>query len=131
MGGERGPLQAHKAGAGDVIVQGTQTKTLRFDQPVVSIAMLESDEQGRVYLATTCRRADDKDPWKTEIVLAVIDSDGGRVRSLSMPNAYITDHYRKLCVSRSGEIIQMQTAEDGVSFIRRSLGGNASEGAGR
>ena len=105
--------------------------TLRFDRPVVSIAALESDDSGQIYLAATCRSAPDDNSWKTEIVLVALEADGSIAGTVRMPNAYVTDHYRKLCVSRSGEIIQMQTAEDGVRFVRWALAAEAQGGTSR
>lgn len=127
----RSAVHARRSGASDVIVQGGTPMTLRFDRPVASIAALESDDSGQIYLAATCRSAPDGDPWKTEIVLVALEADGSIAGTVRMPNAYVTDHYRKLCVSRAGEIIQMQTAEDGVLFVRWTLAAQVQGGTSR
>jgi len=118
---DRRTVHARRVGARDVIVKGETSTTLRFEQPVASIVALESDDSGRVYLAAACRPTPDGDPWKTEIVLVALEP-GERIAGLiRMPNAYITDHYRKLFVSHTGDIIQMQTTENGVRFVRWPL----------
>ena len=127
----RGTVHARKVGTRDVIVQGEKSTTLRFDRPVASIVALESDDSGRVYLAAACRPTPDGDPWKTDIVLVALEPGEQIAGLIRMPNAYITDHYRKLFVSRSGDIIQMQTTEDGVRFVRWSLATPAKGGTSR
>jgi hypothetical protein len=61
----------------------------------------------------------------------VLEPDGSIAGTVRMPNAYVTDHYRKLCVSPSGEITQMQTGADGVRFVRWSLTAQAKGGPSR
>jgi hypothetical protein len=127
----RGTVDARKVGTRDVILQRETSTTLRFDRPVASIVALESDDSGRVYLAAACQPTPDGDPWKTDIVLVALEP-GERIAGLiRMPNAYITDHYRKLFVSRAGDIIQMQTTEEGVRFVRWSLATPAKGGTSR
>ena len=69
-------------------------------------------------MAAACRLEPGDDPWKTDIVLTWLDPDGAIAGSICLPNTYVTDHYRKLFVTRCGAIIQMQTTDDGVRFIR-------------
>jgi hypothetical protein len=118
IGREGGTLHARKSGAEEVVLKDMARRRLWFDRPVMSIVALECDARGRVYVAVTVPAGDGEDAWTTDIVLAVIEAGGEVVSSIRMPNAYATDHYRKLCVSRSGEIIQMQTTEEGVRFVR-------------
>ncbi len=129
--GSPGTVHARKAGTRDVVVRGATPTRLRFARPIASIVALESDDAGRVYVAAACRSAPDGDPWKTDIVLAALDPDGRIAGAIRMPNAYVTDHYRKLLVSRAGEIIQMQTADDGVRFVRWTLTTRAAGGTSR
>ena len=120
-------VRAEKDGTHNVVIQADaagiagERITLQFPRRVSSIVALESDDSGQVYLAAACPRGSGGDQWKSEIVLAVIAPDGGIAGSLCMPDAYVTDHYRKLFVTRSGGVIQMQTTEDGVCFVRWAL----------
>lgn len=102
-------------------VGAAQPVTLQFPRPIAEIAALEFDDAGRVYLATLSPRDRERDAWKADIVLTVLAAHGRLVGTLCLPDAYITDHYRKLAVSRAGDIIQMQTADDGVRFVRWTL----------
>jgi len=127
LGPDELPVRAQKKAGRDVILRfgalqraGRQI-TLRFARPLASILALESDDMGRTYVAAACPKQPDGDEWKTDIVLAVIEPDTQQVAAIRMPNAYITDHYRKLLVTRAGDVIQMQTAEDGVRFVRWTL----------
>jgi hypothetical protein len=125
------PVQARKAGRHDVIVQARTPTTLRFDRPVAAIVALESDDRGRIYLGAACLCGESGDEWTTDIVLVAVDPAGRIAGTVRMPNAYITDHYRKLCVSRAGEVIQMQTVADGVRFVRWTLRAPAEGGWSR
>lgn len=105
--------------------------TLQFPRPITAIVGVESDESGRIYVAATSPRDPNRNAWKMDIFLAVTAPDGRLVGSLCLPDAYITDHYRKLGVSRAGDIIQMQTTADGVRFVRWTLPTPAEGGAAR
>lgn len=120
------PIQAAKAGTHGVAIRtacaaGAEPLSLQFARPVNAIVGIESDERGHLYVAVTTPRDAARDAWKSDIVLAVIDSDGRLAGTLCLSDAYVTDHYRKLAVSRAGEIIQMQTTEDEVRFVRWTL----------
>ncbi|UCG15467.1 MAG: hypothetical protein JSV19_09230 [Phycisphaerales bacterium] len=124
LGRSDGAVRAEKDGTHNVVIHADAAGmaggavTLQFPRRVSSIVALESDDSGRVYLAASCPRASGGDQWKSDIVLVVIAPDGGIAGSLCMPDAYVTDHYRKLFVTRSGGVIQMQTTEDGLRFVR-------------
>ena len=55
-------------------------------------------------------------------------SDGEIVKTVRMPNSYITDHYRKVFVTAAGDIYQMQTDSAGVRFISWASGNAAERG---
>ncbi len=117
-------VHARKNGSREVVLRVTAAETaseswtLKFPRELASIVALEADDVGRVYLAAACRRGADAGRWETDIVLAVISPGGDILASICMPNAYTTDHYRKLLVSPSGDVIQMQTDETEVRFVR-------------
>ncbi|MCB9865062.1 MAG: hypothetical protein H6816_00270 [Phycisphaerales bacterium] len=129
-----GVRHARKANGHDVALHAPLSPsaddpiTLRFPREVQSIVALESDDSGRSYLAVTCPTAGSADEWRTDIVVIVIASDGTVVSTLQMPNHYVTDHYRKLAVSESGDIIQMQTTEDEVRFVRWTVQPESGKG---
>jgi len=129
-------LHAAKSGTHDVVIRadGRQTRhdpiTLRFVRPVASIVALESDDRGWTYVATACQR-DGGDKWKTDLILVGIDAEGGITPPIGLPNAYVTDHYRKLLVTGSGDVMQMQTTEDGVRFVRWTLPATQNGGESR
>jgi hypothetical protein len=133
LGADGNALHARKDGTRAVAVQthgGGQSGEpiiLQFPRPVASVVALEADASGCVYLAAACLRHASDDPWKTDIVLVAIGPDGKIAGTVRMPNAYVTDHYRKLCVSRTGDIIQMQTTEQEVRFVRWTLPGRQDE----
>ena len=133
LGRSHGTLHARKEGADKVIIRtGTpqetgKSVTLRFPRRVTSIVTLESDDSGQIYVAAACPRDPGADQWKADIMLVVIGPDGRIAGAMCMPDAYVTDHYRKLGVSRSGDIIQMQTTEDQVRFVRCVLRPHTSE----
>lgn len=132
-----GLLHAHKSTGGDVALQAPLTRstgaetTLRFPSAVRTIVALESDAAGRVYLAVTCPIEGDANPWHSDIVLAVISADGTVASTLRMPNRYATDHYRKLALDASGDVIQMQTTEDEVRFVRWAVEPSGEKGGAR
>lgn len=115
---------AHKPGAARIALsydEGRSTLDLRMPRAVRSIAALETDAAGRVYVAANCLLDAGRDAWKADIVVVAIDPDEGVVGTARLPDQYVTDHYRKLCVTPAGEIIQMQTLEEGVRFVRWTL----------
>jgi hypothetical protein len=73
----------------------------------------------------------DGDRWNTDIVVVAITSAGEIAGAIRLPNAYVTDHYRKLLVTPAGDVLQMQTFEDEVRFIRWTLREGGSEGGSR
>lgn len=127
LGRNYSAVHARKKGTHEAIIrlatpeQTAERVTLRFPRPVASIVALESDDCGQVYLAAACPRAPRAERPGTDIVLVVIAPGGELAGSICMPDAYVTDHYRKLFVSRKGEVIQMQTTEDEVRFVRWTL----------
>ena len=132
--GRGGTVQAIREGPQAVVVR-TAGKgatsgpvTLQFPRAVSAIVGLESDERGRIYVATTSPSAAARGAGKTDIVLVVLGPDGRCTATLSLPDAYVTDHYRKLGVSRAGDIIQMQTTEDEVRFVRWTQPAPGAEG---
>lgn len=131
IGRERATVQARRAGMRNVVINGVNRRTLRYDRSVSSIVALESDAHDRMYLAVACPCDERGNPWHTELVLTVFEANGRTAGSIHMPNQYVTDHYRKICVTPSGEVIQMQTTEEGVRFVRWSWDPNATQGAQR
>jgi hypothetical protein len=122
-------VRVRKAGPHEVVMrlgdpeESGKDLTLRFPRPVSSIVGLETDNSRQLYVAAACLRAPAIDQWSTDLLLVVITPEGRIADTLRMPNAYVTDHYRKVCVSGTGEIIQMQTTEDEVRFVRWTLPG--------
>ena len=129
-----GALHVRKTGTHEVRLRlGTSegdadVHTLRFPRAVSSVVALEADDSGRVYIAARCLCAAARDQWKADIVLVVMTPKGAIVGTLCMPDAYVTDHYRKLCVSPDGDVIQMQTTEDDVRFVHWALRAGGGEG---
>lgn len=127
LGCDHSLVRIRKTGTHEVVMrladpeQSGKDVTLRLPRPVASIVGLEADDSGRLYLAAACLSAPATDQWSTDLLLVVITPDGRIADTLRMPNAYVTDHYRKLCVSSTGEVIQMQTTEDQVRFVRWTL----------
>jgi len=117
-------FQVARVGTDTVRVQTGETREsgevviVHFPRPVAAVQALEADASGRLYVAVTCPLDATKNAWKSDLVLAAIEPAGGVVGTLRMPNAYVTDHYRKLCVTSAGDVIQMQTSEEGVRFVR-------------
>ncbi len=132
-----GELHARMAGTREIALQAPLGKstgdgsTLRFQREVESIVALESDTNSRVHLAVTCPIEGSTDAWHTEIVVVVLNADGTIAATLHMPNRYVTDHYRKLGVSDSGDIIQMQTTEADVRFVRWVVEPQSGKGGSR
>ena len=94
---------------------------------VASVAALEADAAGNAYLAVRCPRKAADGRETADIVVARIGADGQSVGSLALPDLYATDHYRKLLVTPAGEVIQMQTTEEGVRFVRYRFGSDGGE----
>lgn len=119
-----GLVHAHKRGGARIVLsygEGRSTLDLQMPRAVRSIAALETDAAGRVYVAANCLPDAGRDAWKVDIVVVALDPDEGVVGTARLPSQYVTDHYRKLCVTPAGEIIQMQTSEEGVRFVRWTL----------
>lgn len=125
-------LSARKAPDGAIalrIATGEQTDvehTVLCDGAVRSVVALESDAQGCIYLAMR-REAADSPEHPADIVLAKLSADGMLLGSLVLPDAYVTDHYRKLLVTPAGDVIQMQTTEEGVRFVRWTMDATGTE----
>ncbi len=95
--------------------------TLRFPGRIEAVTALEMDGADRTYVAVRrVNRAADG-PAKADLLVARLGPDGQPDGVQALPDAYVTDHYRKLCVTASGELIQMQTTEKEVRFIRWTL----------
>jgi hypothetical protein len=103
---------------------------LEFPRRVAAITTLETDNAGRTYVAAACQRPGAGE-WETDILLAVLDATGDLVGVARLPNSYATDHYRKICVSPGGDIIQMQTTSREVRFVRWTLGAAAAREVSR
>ncbi|MCP4591870.1 MAG: hypothetical protein GY842_14130 [bacterium] len=137
QGADRSVVHVRREGADQIVIrrgppgQAEDRRTLRFPQPVASIAALETDAAGRVYVAANCPCEPEKDPWTTDLVVIVLTPAGELVGTLRLPNRYVTDHYRKLCVSRDGHIIQMQTTEEEVRFVRWTVAIHTGKGGSR
>ena len=110
--------------------RSSRTFSCSFEQPVISIAAHETDATGRVYVATRCRPAD-PDTGPSELILTVINPGGTLAASFELPNQYFTDHYRKVFVTETGEIVQMQTTAQGARFVRWTLPTPDQKGAVR
>jgi len=91
---------------------------LRFPGRVAAVTALETDGDGRTYVAV--RRADRlaEGTVESDLLVTRLGSDGRPDGVRVLPDAYVTDHYRKIFVTASGELIQMQTTEEGVQFVR-------------
>ena len=119
-----GFVHARKLADGAVIlrvntaVAGEQRCSLRFPDTVASVVALETDGDGRTYVAV--RRENSAPPGgaRSDLVVTRLRSCGPPAESLVLPDAYVTDHYRKVFVTVSGEVIQLQTTEAGVRFVR-------------
>jgi len=125
---DRRRLHARKAGESEVAIRitsaegGEAVTTVRFGGALASVSALEADAQGNVYVAVRRPRRPEGERETADIVVARVAADRSGCDSLVMPDAYVTDHYRKLLVTPGGEVIQMQTFEDGVRFVRWRFG---------
>ncbi len=130
-------MHARKLGLRDVVIDrpGTdatqQTLRLRFPRSVRSIVALESDEHGNTYVAAACLRDPPVDGPSADIVITALAPDDELLGVLIVPDQYVTDHYRKLLVTPDGDVVQMQTLETGVRFIRWRMPASAEEGGVR
>jgi len=135
--GRHAAVHVTKEGTHAVVIRtardaaAAQPVTLQFPRPISAVVGVEFDENGRIYVAATSPRDPGRDAWKADVLLTVLGPDGLLVGALCLPDAYITDHYRKLGVSRTGDIIQMQTTADGVRFVRWTLPAPAEGGKSR
>lgn len=92
--------------------------TLRFPGRVEAVTALETDGADRTYIAVR-RASRAAEGSATSDLLVTRLGPGGRPNGvLALPDAYVTDHYRKIFVTASGELIQMQTTEEEVRFVR-------------
>ena len=127
-------LHARKLGAHEVIITRTNgsdpptASRLRFPRPVRSIVALESGPQDAAYLAAAClRHPPTKGLLPADIVVTALAPDGGLLGVLTIPDQYATDHYRKILITPEGDVLQMQTSESGVRFIRWPMPPTATE----
>jgi hypothetical protein len=97
--------------------------TLRFPGRVAAVVALETDDAGRTYVAV--RRGNG--PAPSDLLVTRLDPDGQVEGTQVLPDAYVTDHYRKIFVTASGEVIQMQTTPQTVRFVRWTLATPAAE----
>ena len=123
----RGTVRAVKVGTDRVVMRAERTAepaeplTLEYPSPVRAIVGVESDAQGRVYVVTMHPRDPAGEAGKSDLVVAALNPDGSLAGTLVLPDAYVTDHYRKVGASPGGALIQMQTTEDEVRFVRWAL----------
>ena len=71
---------------------------------------LEEDDQENIYLEI--QQIDDED--RIQLDIWVFDKRGRRIASLSLPNRYYTNVFKKVLVDGRGTIYQMRTEPDGV-----------------
>ena len=131
---DAGALHARKLGTQSVVIERSRQHgdplltRVCFPAPIRSIVALESDERGHTYLAATRARAAAPVKPRTVIQVIALDDAGNLSGVLTLPDQYVTDHYRKLLITPRGDVIQMQTTEDGVRFIRWSMQAPPTEG---
>ncbi len=133
---QAGTMHAAKRGAREVVLgqsegDGAQQQhRVRFPRPIRSIVALESDGAGHTYLAAACWQAPDEHRV-ADLVVAKLTTAGEVAGTLTVPDQYVTDHYRKLLVTPEGDVVQMQTDEAGVRFVRWALPAPGQEGGAR
>ena len=131
---DSGTTHACKLGPLDVVLEhanvddAREEQTVRFPYPIRSIVALESDQVGNTYVAAACLRDPPADGQRADIVIAALTPAGQLLGALTIPDQYVTDHYRKLLVTPTGDVLQMQTTEAGVRFIRWRMPALAAEG---
>lgn len=130
-------MHARKSGPREVAIECAggnaepRTMSVRFPRPLRSVVALESDGQGATYVAAACLSDEPNKRPSTDIVVAKFTSDGELLGVVTTPDQYVTDHYRKLLVTPEGVVVQMQTTEEGVRFIRWSVPEIRTEGGAR
>lgn len=123
----RGTLHAIRKEERDVLVRvaaankSEETVTVRFPHRLVSIVTLEANGSDKLCVAAVCESQTAEGQSQRRIVAASITMPAGITGVTSMPDAYITDHYRKLWLLESGDLVQMQTTKEGVRFVRWTL----------
>ena len=127
-------MHARKTGVSTVVLESaaenedpTATEVI-YPTRIRSIVALEADRRGNTYLAAVCQNPDAPDEARGVIYVCSIDTAGELAGVLTLPDQYVTDHFRKLLVTPAGEIIQMQTTEAGVQFIRWRMQAPLTEG---
>ena len=132
--GEFSTVHARRNGQREVILRVSddlnkeKLTSLRFPRVIGSVVGLDTDVKGRCYLTAACLTDEKNNSWNTDLVTAVFSPEGEIVKTVCMPNNYITDHYRKVFVTPAGDIYQMQTDSAGVRFIRWESGNAAGRG---
>lgn len=118
----------------DPIDQGTRPNSISGDSAddILKLSTIHSFKGGEADVTYLISANDGMLPSSKAFGDAEAMAEERRIAgTIRMPNAYVTDHYRKLLVSHEGEIIQMQTAEDGVRFVRWTLPTRAAGGTSR
>ncbi|MBU0639153.1 MAG: hypothetical protein KKB50_09840 [Planctomycetes bacterium] len=127
LGLGRGTVHVRKDGTDQVALRTAAADAeatpvvVRFPRPVAAIVGLESDASGTVYVVAACVLDAAREQWQTNLVVAAVSPHGRLAGTWCLPDQYVTDHYRKVCVTRGGYIIQMQTDEQEVRFVRWTL----------
>lgn len=123
MAAGRGTMHALRKDERDVLIhlaakESEETFTVRFPHRLLSIVTLEADGTGNVCVAAVCENQAAEGQPQRRIVATTIERSTIAARVVSMPDAYITDHYRKLWLLESGDLVQMQTTKEEVRFLR-------------
>lgn len=97
-------------------------RSLQLEAPVVQILMLDSDRQGRVYLAATIGHEDPQPPYKLvdESITAVRLGSGGlergRLRLPPLPD--VEESVRPLSIDDAGDLYMMAPRPEGLEIRR-------------
>lgn len=97
-------------------------RSVQLEAPVVQILMLDSDRQGRVYLAATIGHEDPKPPYKlvdesiTAVRLGTGGVERGRLRLPPLPD--VEESVRPLSVDDAGDLYLMATRPEGLEIRR-------------
>lgn len=97
---------------------GQNRRTLRFPGRIEAVTALETDGADRTYIAVRRAGRAAEGSARSDLLVTRLRPDGYPDGTRVLPDAYVTDHYRKIFVTPSGELIQMQTTEEDVRFVR-------------
>jgi hypothetical protein len=123
----RGTLHAAKSGERDVVIRvsaankAEEELAVRFPSRLVSVVTLEADGSDHVCIAGVCESREGTGKAGAKIVATSVTPSGTVAGAVAMPDAYVTDHYRKLWLLKSGELVQMQTSHEEVQFVLWTL----------